>query len=198
MAKSRKRKAPIFAARDEIKIQAKRDNGGISEKTKQRRIGVETTFDKAQTLNKRPCLKDLCVSRDKDGLESDLQGFFQSYFVSLDDVQDDTGNEKTVEPDDIDVKYQDDLDDEEEDEDQDEDDIDLEENDDLEEKDDQEEKDDKNDEEDCQRPKGNTAKGYKSHLKMLIKKYSDGEYDITNQVQFEKFDVSNSKLKLVG
>ena len=57
---------------------------------------------------------------------------------------------------------------------------------------------DKNDEEDCQRPKGNTAKGYKSHLKMLIKKYSDGEYDITNQVQFEKFDVSNSKLKLVG
>ena len=64
MAKSRKgkRKAPIFAVRDEIKIKAKRENGGVSEKTKQRRNGVEKTFNKAQTLNERPSLKDLCVS----------------------------------------------------------------------------------------------------------------------------------------
>ena len=84
MAKSRKgkRKAPIFAVRDEIKIKAKRDNGGVSEKTKQRRNGVEKTFNEAQTLNERPSLKDLCESRDKDGLESDLQGFFQSFYCS--------------------------------------------------------------------------------------------------------------------
>ena len=78
------RKAPIFGSRDQEKIKAKQDNGGISENTKKRRAGVNKVFDQGQEINARPTLKELCENRDKDGLEKDLQGFFESYYVDLD------------------------------------------------------------------------------------------------------------------
>ena len=40
------------------------------------------------------------------------------------------------------------------------------------------------------RPKGNTALSYKSHIKMLIKEFTGNEFDISDNVQFPKFNVS--------
>ena len=40
------------------------------------------------------------------------------------------------------------------------------------------------------RPKGNTACGYKSHLKMTIKELTEDQFDIANRSQFPKFNVS--------
>ena len=44
----------------------------------------------------------------------------------------------------------------------------------------------------CQRPAGNTSSGYRSHLKQLIKGFTDGEYDIYNTAQFPNWNVSNN------
>ena len=35
-------------------------------------------------MNDRPTLKELCEARDKDGLEADIQGFFQAYYICID------------------------------------------------------------------------------------------------------------------
>ena len=163
-----RRKGPVFAARNIEKIEAKRNNGGVSKKTKEKRLSANVIFDKAQALNERPTLKQLCDNRDKDGLESDLQGFFESYYVSLDNV--DTEDQAETENQ-VDTEDQDDIEDQ----------------DDTEDQADTEDQDDK----DCRRPKKNTALAYKSHFKMLIRDFTNSEFDISNPGQFPRFNVSN-------
>ena len=175
---------PIFANRNEVKMQEKRDNGGISKETKRRRASAMKIFDDAQALNDRPSLKELCIARDKAGLESDLQGFYESYYVSLDKNQIDIGDQVDAEDladtevqvdtgDDIDME---DLDDE----------VDEEETDEVGEK----ETDEVDEKETCQRPKGNTGLTLKSHFKMLIMGFTDDEFDISSKAQFPNFYVS--------
>ena len=179
---SRRRK-PVFAKRDEsdaIKIKAKQDNGGVSKKTKERRAGALKAFDDCQLLNDRPSLKELCEVRDKNGIESDLQGFFQSYYVQdicLDnenleenDITDQNEAENQNGLEDLnEAENQNGLDNQNED-------IDM-----LEENDDKDE---------LVRPKGNTSLAYKSHFKMLILEYTSNEFDITCKTQFPNFYVS--------
>ena len=178
MAKGKKRKkGPVFQNRDEKKIKAKEDNGGLSVETKKRRAGVEKVFNDAQKLNDRPSLKELCDNRDKEALEKDIEGFFQSYYVSLDkDVADEQVNQK------IDDENQDGKDDTE--------------NQDEAGKDDTEDQDEIDMEDievlgdDFQRPKGNTSLSYKSHIKQLIITYTKDEFDISKKSQFPNFNVS--------
>jgi hypothetical protein len=190
-----RRKGPVFAARNIEKIEAKRNNGGVSKKTKEKRLSANVIFDKAQALNERPTLKQLCDNRDKDGLESDLQGFFESYYVSLDNV--DTEDQAETENQ-VDIEDQDDTGDQDDTEDQDDtmDQDDTEYQDDAEDQDDTEdqadaEDQDDTDDKDCRRPKKNTALAYKSHFKMLIRDFTNSEFDISNPGQFPKFNVSN-------
>ena len=168
-----RRKKPVFAKRDEndeIKIKEKQDNGGLSKKTKQRRAGALKTFDECQLLNDRPSLKELCEARDKNGIESDLQGFFQSYYVQ--DICLDKENLEENDTDDVsdqnEAENQNGLDNEN--------DLDM-----------SEKNDDK---EELVRPKGNTSLAYKSHFKMLILEYTNNEFDITSKTQFPDFFVS--------
>ena len=169
MAKSTKRKrGPVFGNRDEKKIKAKEDNGGLSPETKKRRAGVEKVFNDAQKLNDRPTLKELCESRDKEALERDIEGFFQSYYVSLDkDVADEQveNQDGTAHQDEV---GKDDTEDQEE--------IDMEDTEVL--------------GNDFQRPKGNTSLSYKSHIKQLIITYTKDEFDISKKSQFPNFNVS--------
>ena len=169
MVKGKKRKkGPVFQNRDEKKIKAKEDNGGLSPETKKRRAGVEKVFNDAQKLNDRPTLKELCESRDKEALETDIEGFFQSYYVSLDkDVadeqvenQDGTAHQDEVGKDDTEGQDEIDMDD-----------IEVLGN-------------------DFQRPKGNTSLSYKSHIKQLIITYTKDEFDISKKSQFPNFNVS--------
>ena len=180
-----RRKKPVFAKRDEndeIKIKEKQDNGGLSKKTKQRRAGALKTFDECQLLNDRPSLKELCEVRDKNGIESDLQGFFQSYYVQ--DICLDKENLEENDTDDVsnqnEAENQNGLEDQNEAENQNgldnENDVDM-----LEENDDKEE---------LVRPKGNTSLAYKSHFKMMILEYTNNEFDITSKTQFPNFFVS--------
>ena len=182
------RKLPVLKKRnenDEKKIIEKQNNGGLSENTKKRRKGVNKVFDEAQELNGKPSLKELCSTRNKAGLETDLQGFFESYFISLDDdiVTEDKDSEDKV----LEDKDQEDKDQEDEIDTGDQVDLDL-----------QIEIDELNDgnfdKENCQRPKGNTSLTYKSHLKMLILEFTENEFNISNKVQFPNFDVSTYNL----
>lgn len=188
------RKAPKFAKRDDEKNKATRGNGGVSKETKALRTGAMSVFDNCQMLNDRPTLKALCEVRDKIGLESDLQNFFQTYYVSLNVAKE--GNEENDAE--ADLEDQSDIDDQSDSEDQSDfedhsdyevqyDQDDTEEENDLENPDDQ---DETNEEDDCLRPKGNTAKTYKSHFKMLILDFTSNEFDITNKSQFPEFYVS--------
>ena len=47
-----------------------------------------------------------------------------------------------------------------------------------------------------QRPKGNTALSYCSHLKQLILRFTENEFDISNKLQFPKFYVSIFNFKI--
>ena len=174
---------PIFANCNEVKMQEKRDNGGISKETKRRRASAMKIFDAGQALNDRPSLKELCIARDKAGLESDLQGFYESYYVSLDKNQPEIGDQVDAE-DLADTEVQVDTGD----------DIDMEDltDDDEEETNDvgEKETDDVDELETCQRPKGNTGLTLKSHFKMLIKEFTDDEFDISSKAQFPNFYVS--------
>lgn len=173
------RTKPVLKKRnenDEKKIIEKQNNGGLSENTKKRRKGVNKVFDEAQELNGKPSLKELCNTRNKAGLETDLQGFFESYYISLDD--DDIVTEDKV-PEDKDPEI----------------DIDTGDQVDLALQIEIDELNDGNlDKENCQRPKGNTSLTYKSHLKMLILEFTENEFDISNKVQFPNFDVSTFNL----
>ena len=159
---TKRKKGPVFQNRDEKKIKAKEDNGGLSVETKKRRAGVEKVFNDAQKLNDRPTLKELCDSRDKEALERDIEGFFQSYYVNLDkDVtdkqvanQDEVGKDDTEDQEDIDMEDNEVLGD------------------------------------DFQRPKGQTSLSYKSHIKQLILAYTKDEFDISKKSQFPNFNVS--------
>lgn len=186
------RKKPVFGSRDLEEIKKKQENGGISEKTKARRRGVNNVFDECQKAADRPTLKELCEARDKDGLENDLQGFFQAYYVQIgtedtDDIGDKEENDDEPASGDKDQESENgDLDDLSEDE-----------NDESDDKSDSgtiDEKDDieltQDEKEVMLRPKGNTALSYKSHIKMLIKEFTGNEFDISDNVQFPKFNVS--------
>ena len=156
-------------------------------------------------MNGKPTLEELCDNRDKDALEADLQGFFESYYVSVDQaelVPEDkleTNDENGLEfDDDSDL---DDSEDKEGDDSDDKDDDDPDDNDkDDEDPDDNDKDDDDPDDIDGkvdvkdlrQRPKGNTSLAYKSHLKQLIKGFTNREYDITDKDQFPEFFVSKS------
>ena len=181
-AKMSRKKGPVFAKLDENdhkQIKEKQENGGLSKKTKVRRQGAMNVFDKCQLLNHKPTLKELCDARDQTGLEIDLQGFFQSYYVFNSEKVLDEG--EIADQNDLEDNLEENSDDEENDD---------EENDD-EENDDKENDDKENDDKkDLLRPKGNTAKTYKSHLKMLIKDFTKSEFDITNNSQFPAFNVS--------
>ena len=189
-----KRKKPTFGSRDQAEIKKKQDKGGLSDETKARRLGAMNVFDKAQEICDRPTLKALCEARDKDGLESDLQGFFQSYYVQMPDKE-------LVDIDKNDIESHEDENDNIDSDDEGSVDIGDDENVDLEDlPDDQksdggdEDKDDGNldsDEmEDQLRPKQNTALGYKSHFKQLIKGFTSNQFDISDKTQFPNFDVS--------
>ena len=171
---TKRKKGPVFQNRDDKKIKAKEDNGGLSPDTKKRRAGVEKVFNDAQKLNDRPTLKELCDSRDKEALERDIEGFFQSYYVNLDkDVADEQLDQKN------DVENQDGTAHQDEvgkDDTEDQDDIDMEDNEVL--------------GDDFQRPKGNTSLSYKSHIKQLIIAYTKDEFDISKKSQFPNFNVS--------
>ena len=186
------RKKPVFGSRDLEEIKKKQENGGISENTKARRRGVNNVFDECQKTADRPTLKELCEARDKDGLENDLQGFFQAYYVRIgtedtDDIGDEEENDDEPASGDKDQESENgDLDDLSEDE-----------NDESDDKSDSgtiDEKDDieltQDEKEVMLRPKGNTALSYKSHIKMLIKEFTGNEFDISDNVQFPKFNVS--------
>ena len=186
------RKKPVFGSRDLEEIKKKQENGGISENTKARRRGVNNVFDECQKTADRPTLKELCEARDKDGLENDLQGFFQAYYVQIgtedtDDIGDKEENDDEPASGDKDQESENgDLDDLSEDE-----------NDESDDKSDSgtiDEKDDieltQDEKEVMLRPKGNTALSYKSHIKMLIKEFTGNEFDISDNVQFPKFNVS--------
>jgi hypothetical protein len=186
------RKKPVFGSRDLEEIKKKQENGGISENTKARRRGVNNVFDECQKTADRPTLKELCEARDKDGLENDLQGFFQAYYVRIgtedtDDIGDDEENDLEPASGDKDQESENgDLDDLSEDE-----------NDEIDDKSDSgtiDEKDDieltQDEKEVMLRPKGNTSLSYKSHIKMLIKEFTGNEFDISDTVQFPKFNVS--------
>ena len=189
------RKKPVFGSRDLEAIKKKQENGGLSENTKARRRGVNNVFDECQKTADRPTLKELCEARDKDGLENDLQGFFQSYYVRIgtedtDDIGDDEEND--VDP----ASGDEDQESENGDDDKNVDLHDLSE-DEIDEKSDSgtiDEKDDieltQDEKEVMLRPKGNTALSYKSHIKMLIKEFTSNEFDISDTVQFPKFNVS--------
>ena len=170
--KMARKKGPVFAKLDENdqkQIKEKQENGGLSKKTKERRQGAMNVFDKCQLLNHKPTLKELCDARDQTGLELDLQGFFQSYYVESTDQND------------LEDNLEETSDDEENDD---------EENDDEENVDKENVDKENDDKKDLLRPKGNTAKSYKSHLKMLIKDFTKSEFDITNNSQFPAFNVS--------
>ena len=186
------RKKPVFGSRDLEEIKKKQENGGLSENTKARRRGVNNVFDECQKTADRPTLKELCEARDKDGLENDLQGFFQAYYVRIgtedtDDIGDDEENDDEPASGDKDQESEnDDLDDLSEDE-----------NNEIDDKSDSgtiDEKDDieltQDEKEVMLRPKGNTSLSYKSHIKMLIKEFTGNEFDISDTVQFPKFNVS--------
>ena len=182
-----RKKGPVFAKLDENdqkQIKEKQENGGLSKKTKERRQGAMNVFDKCQLLNHKPTLKELCDARDQTGLEIDLQGFFQSYYVEIADQNDLEDNfEETSNDEENDDEENDDK--ENDDEENDDEESDDEENG-NEENVDKENDDKKN----LFRPKGNTAKSYKSHFRMLIKDFTKGEFDITNNSQFPAFNVS--------
>ena len=185
------RKKPVFGSRDLEEIKKKQENGGLSENTKARRRGVNNVFDECQKTADRPTLKELCEARDKDGLENDLQGFFQAYYIRIgteetDDIGDDdeqASGDKDQESENGEDDKNVDLDDLSEDEIDDKSDSGT-----IDEKDDIELTQDEK--EVMLRPKGNTALSYKSHIKMLIKEFTSNEFDISDTVQFPKFNVS--------
>ena len=181
-----KRKKPTFGSRDQAEIKKKQDKGGLSDETKVRRLGAMNVFDKAQEICDRPTLKALCEARDKDGLESDLQGFFQSYYVQMPDKENDDVEDENNDNIDSDDEGSEVIGDDEN--------VDLE---DLPEQktDDQKSNDgdgnlDCDETEDQLRPMRNTALGYKSHFKQLIKGFTSNEFDISDKTQFPNFDVS--------
>jgi hypothetical protein len=200
----KKRRGPTFAKRDEkeiAEIEKKQKNGGLSAETLARRRGVNNVFDQFQAMNDRPTLKELCEARDKDGLEADIQGFFQAYYVQIDqpnEVENDMNEELSgdeEENDKFDEAFNPD---------------DEEENDDMSESNDETKNDDNDDnsglddeyqnEELTQdekevrlRPKGNTSLSYKSHIKQLILGFTCNEFDISNKTQFPDFYVSTIK-----
>ena len=165
---TKRKKGPVFQNRDEKKIKAKEDNGGLSPETIKRRAGVEKVFNDAQKLNDRPTLKELCEARDKEALERDIEGFFQSYYVSLDK---DVADKQVDQKDDVDNQDEVGKDDTE-----DQNDIDMEDKEVL--------------GDDFQRPKGSTSLSYKSHIKQLIITYTKDEFDISKKSQFPNFNVS--------
>ena len=174
------RKKPVFANRDPKEIEKKQNNGGLSENTKARRLGVNNVFDDCQKQNNLPTLKERCEARDKEGLESDIQGFFQSYYIRIDEIADlcDDETEYDVEDEDFDSEEEDHFDSEGE-----------EENDDPNDKSEDKEK---NDTKEVRiRPKGNTALAYKSHIKQLVLSFTNNEFDISDKIQFPNFYVSN-------
>ena len=193
------RKKPVFGSRDQEKIKKKQENGGLSENTKARRRGVNKVFDECQKVAGRPTLKELCEARDKDGLDNDLQGFFEAYYVQIgtEDIDDKEENDDEPASGDKDQESENDDEDENDDksesgdkdqESENEDEIDDESDSVVDEKDEVELTQDEN--EVKLRPKGNTSLSYKSHIKMLIKEFTSNEFDISDKVQFPNFNVS--------
>ena len=202
---SGKRKRPTFEKRNEkdlAAIEKKEQNGGLSEETKKRRVGVNNVFDECQKVNDLPTLKERCDARDKDGLESDLCMFFQAYYVSVpadkvdvdkdvdtleeNDEKSNSADEEKIDEND-DEEHDIDLDDVSEKLDEKNDDLDISDN---------EETVEVLEEEIKQRPKGNTALSYCSHLKQLILGFTGNEFDISNKLQFPKFYVSIFNFKI--
>ena len=185
---SGKRKRPTFEKRNEkdlAAIEKKEQNGGLSEETKKRRVGVNNVFDECQKVNDLPTLKERCDARDKDGLESDLCMFFQAYYVSVPadkvevDKDVDTLEENDEKSNSGDEEEDINLDDVSDKLDEKNDDLDISDNEEAVEE-----------ELIKQRPKGNTALSYCSHLKQLILGFTGNEFDISNKLQFPKFYVS--------
>ena len=193
------RKKPTFAKVDQKEVEKKQNNGGLSENTKARRRGVNKVFDEFQKINDRPTLKEVCEAKDKSGLEQDLQNFFEAYYVTMSKEDD-----ENVTQEDIDNTVA------EEENDKKSDTGDQEQNDKIDTEsasdnfdaadyisdhfaaaaDDKKNDDELDDNEVKLRPKGNTALGYKSQIKMLTLQYSGNEFDISNKTQFPNFDVS--------
>ena len=181
------RKRPTFAKVDQKEVEKKQNNGGLSENTKARRRGVNKVFDEFQKINDRPTLKEVCEAKDKSGLEQDLQNFFEAYYVTMSKEDD-----ENVTQEDIDNTVAEEQNDK----------IDTESASDnfdaadyisdhfAAAADDKKNDDELDDNEVKLRPKGNTALGYKSHIKMLTLQYSGNEFDISNKTQFPNFDVS--------
>ena len=192
------RKKPVFGSRDLEEIKKKQENGGLSENTKARRRGVNNVFDDCQKTADRPTLKELCEARDKDGLENDLQGFFQAYYVRIgtEDIDDEDGDEEENDVDPASGDKDQESENGDEDKNVDLDDLSADENDEIDDKSESgiDEKDDieltQDEKEVMLRPKGNTALSYKSHIKMLIKEFTGNEFDISDKVQFPNFNVS--------
>ena len=176
-----KQKRPGFVKRDENKIQATEDNGGLSESTKKGRKSTLNIFNNYQEFNERPSLEDVCsninekmktCSNDEmqpliTELEDDLKGFFSTYYIQLATEADEKKDQKSEDQKSEDPESTDQN--EEESEDQNENKENLDEN---------------------IRPAGNTALSKKSHLKMMILDFTGQKLDITNAGTFPNFNVS--------
>ena len=165
------KKGPKFVKRDDEKIKAYEDNGGLSESTKLARKSAIKVFNDCQEINERPKLDEICTelmaALNKFGsestevknilglLEKDIQGFFQSYYVQLapESVEKDEISEET-ETTDQDVENKENV------------------------------------SKENLRPKRNTADSKKSHLKMTILGLTRQRFDITNPGQFSTLNVS--------